>query len=152
MKTFHFRLQTVLNLRAQEEDQAQNAYAQSLHARARIESDIRQAGVTLDGFHAALRTAREGTSNPQHQLIFLKALQRQHTLCDRLASDLSSAEREVAKRREAMLEARRRRETLARLKEKQQGVHRADAARVEESMVGDLITARHVLRMMEAAA
>ena len=152
MKTFHFRLETVLNLRAREEELAQNEYAQSLQARARIESEIRKAGVTLEAYHAALRTTREGTSNPQHQLIFLNALQRQHTLCNDLAAELLSAEREVAKRREATLEARRRRETLTRLKQKQHSAHNASAGRAEESMIGDLITARHVLRMMEAAA
>lgn len=152
MKAFTFRLEAVLNLRAREEEKAQDAYAQSLHARARIENEIREARATFDGYSAALRTAREGVSSGQHQMIFLNALQRQHTHCDRLAADLVPAEREVAKRREAMLDARRRREALTRLKEKQQSAHRAEAARVEESTIGDLITARHALGMMEAAA
>jgi len=152
MKTYTFRLQTVLNLRAREEEQARDAYAQSLHARARIENEIQQARATLDGYNAALRTAREGVSSGQHQMIFLNALQRQHTHCDRLAAELVPAEREVAKRREAMLEARRRREALTRLKEKQQSAHTAEAARAEEAMIGDLITARHALSLMEVAA
>ncbi len=152
MKTFTFRLQTVLNLRAREEEQARDAYAQALHARARLESEIRDAATTLDSYYGALRSAREGVSNRQHQLLFLAALQRQHTCCDGLAAKLVPLEREVALRREEMLDARRRREALTRLEEKQQCAHKAESVRAEESMIGDMITARHALGLMEAVA
>lgn len=152
MKTFTFRLQTVLDFRAREEEQAQDAFAQSLHARARIESGLRQARATIEAYHSALHSSREGVSDRQHQLVFLNALRHQEEHCTRLTAELAAAEREVCARREAMLGAHRRCEALTRLKEKQQSAHSAEAARIEESMIGDLITARHALGMMEAAA
>lgn len=152
MKTFTFRLQTVLNYRMREEEQAQAAYAQAQQAQARIEADIRQAGAIIEAYHTALLAAREGASNRQKQLVFLNSLQHQQTLCDRLSARLLPAQREVAARREAMLGARQRREALTLLKAKQQAAHNSGAARAEESMLGDLVTARHALGIMGAAA
>ena len=152
MKTFIFRLQTILNFRAREEEQAQDDYAQSLQARARIEADIVQADAFIEAYHTALLSAREGASNRQHQLVFLNSLQHQQTLCDRLAARLVPAEREVAERREAMLGARRRREALTLLKAKQATAHNTEAARREELTISDLIMARYALNLVEEAA
>ena len=58
----------------------------------------------------------------------------------------------VAERREAMLVARRRREALTRLREKQHAAWKAEFARAEEVMIGDMITARHGLGVQEAGA
>ncbi len=151
MKSFAFRLATVLNLRAREEDQACDDYAQAVRARAGVEAGIQQARTTIEAYHAALRTEREGVSDRQHQLVFLNALKHQQVRCDLLAVELAAAEREVAARRQVMIGARRRREALTLLRTKQQTAHNAAAARAEESMIGDLITARHALGKMEAA-
>jgi hypothetical protein len=61
-------------------------------------------------------------------------------------------EKAVAERREAMLVARRRREALTRLREKQHAAWKAEFARAEEVMIGDMITARHGLGVQEAGA
>lgn len=152
MKTFLYRLESVLNLRARAEEQAREIYARALHARAGCEAALREARGTLEAYHAALHSAREGVSDRQSQLIFLNALQHQQAQCNRMAEQLTAAEREVAARREAMLVARREREVLSRLKLRQQSAHSAEAARAEESMIGDLISARHAMSLQEVAA
>ena len=60
-------------------------------------------------------------------------------------------EKMVTERREAMLVARRRREALTRLKEKQQAAWKAESAKAEEAMVGDMITARYGLGLREVS-
>jgi len=152
MKPFRYRLESVLTVRAREEDLAREAYSQVLQARARAEAAVLQERATLEAYHATLRTAREGVSNRQHQLLHLHALKQQQSLCERCAAELAMVEKAVAERREAMLEARRRREALTRLKEKQQAAWKAEAAKAEEAMIGDMITARYSLGLREVGA
>lgn len=152
MKPFRYRLESVLTVRTRAEDQAREAYAQALQARARAETAINQERATLEAYHATLRGSREGVSNRHYQLVYLSALQQQQALCERCAAELAMVEKNVAVRREAMLDARRRREALTRLKEKQQAAWKAEEARVEESMIGDLITARYGLGVREVGA
>ncbi|MCE9612515.1 MAG: flagellar export protein FliJ [Chthoniobacter sp.] len=152
MKPFRYRLETVLSLRLREEDQAREVYSQSLQARARAEAKLLQERTTLEEYHTALCSARAGVSNRQHQLLFLNALKQQQGLCDRCAAEFAVVEKMANQQREVMLAARRRREALSRLKERQQHAWQIEAARVEEVMIGDLITARYGLCMREVGA
>lgn len=152
MKLFRYRLETVLSLRLREEEQAREAYAQALQARARAEATLLQERATLEQYHTALCSARSGVSNRQHQLLFLNALKQQQGLCDRCAAEFAVVEKMAGQQREAMLAARSRREALSRLKEKQQRAWQTEAARVEEVMIGDLITARYGLGLREVGA
>lgn len=151
MKPFRYRLESVLTVRAREEDLARDAYTQVLQARARAEAAVNQERATLEAYHATLRTAREGVSNRQHQLVYLNALKQQQGLCERCAAELAMIEKTVTERREAMLVARRRREALTRLKEKQQAAWKAESAKAEEAMIGDMITARYGLGVREVS-
>ena len=151
MKLFRYRLESVLTVRTREEDQAREAYAQVLQARARAEATVNQERATLEAYHATLRTAREGVSNRQHQLVYLNALKQQQGRCERCSAEMAMIEKMVTERREAMLGARRRREALTRLKEKQQAAWKAESAKAEEAMVGDMITARYGLGLREVS-
>ena len=152
MKPFRYRLESVLTVRAREESEAREAYDQVLQARARAKAATIQERATLEAYHTTLRTARECVSSRQHQLVYLNALKQQQNLCERCAAELAMVEKAVAERREAMLVARRRREALTRLREKQHAAWKAEFARAEEVMIGDMITARHGLGVQEAGA
>ena len=152
MKPFRYRLESVLTVRVREEDRAREAYTQVLQARARAEAASNQERSTLEEYHTTLRMAREGVSNRQHQLVYLNALKQQQALCERCAAELAMVEKTVAERREAMLVARRSREALTRLREKQMAAWKGEAARTEEAMIGDMITARYGLGEREVSA
>lgn len=152
MKAFRYRLETVLNLRLREEEQAREVYAQSLQARARAEATLLQERSVLEQYHTALCTARAGVSDRQHQILFLNALKQQQGVCDRCSVEFLAVEKMANQQREIMLVVRRRREALSRLKEKRQRAWQVETARVEEAMIGDLITARYGVGLQEVGA
>lgn len=149
MKRFSFPLESVLALRLREEEQAQHAHEAALGVRARIEADLRRTAREIEGCHTALTRARSGAFRRDDHLIFLNALQLQQKNRDRLTRDATVAQRAVDARREELLFARRRRETLAQLKADQERAHRAATARAEETALDDLISARHALALAE---
>ncbi|MCX6978205.1 MAG: flagellar export protein FliJ [Verrucomicrobia bacterium] len=152
MKKFVFRLESVLTLRAREEQTAQQHYAHSLSICQSISQQLTEAQSDMEGYHLALTQARSGTSNRQLQLTYLQALQDQQKRCAGLNHKLTKSKREVALRLEAMLDTRRRREALSHLKAKQQAAHQTANARAEELAIGDLITSRYARQITEVSA
>ena len=150
MKPFVFRLDTVLALRTREEDRAREVCAGAL----KNQSDAKQALTTANGeledCHTALSLHRSGTTNRTEQILLLSALQAQKSQCERLLARCAATDREVAARRAELLIARRKREALSNLQERQRAAHRHAQERQEEATIADLITARHVLNMQEA--
>lgn len=145
MKPFTFRLESVLAIRAREEEQARELYARVLQARTLIEAALQQARNDLEGYHRALATKREGRSRRDEQLVFLSALQYQQAYCEKMRGQLAIAERDVEARRGELLVAHSKHEALVRLKDRQGEAHETASQRAEEMALGDLITARHAL-------
>jgi flagellar export protein FliJ len=152
MKSFVFRLESVLTLRIRDEERAREAVALAMKAHAEIALALNDARTQLDDCHAALTQCRCSATNRNEQILLLNAIQQQQSHCERLAARLAAAEREAHLRREELLIARRRREALAQLQEKQLRAHRAEEARIEQIEVTDLINARHTLSIEEAVA
>lgn len=150
MTPFVFRLETVLALRIREEERAKEWCAIALRDQSNAAMARAAGNLELEACHAAISTQRSGTTNRTEQILLLSALQQQQSLCERLVTRCAAIDREVAVRREAMLVARRKREALSKLKERQRDAHCFAQSRKEESAISDIISARHVLSMREA--
>jgi flagellar export protein FliJ len=152
MKPFAFRLESVLNLRQREEERAQEVFGKAVQIRNHAALALETGRAALDDCYGALVSGRAGATNRTEQILLLNSLQQQQAHCELLTARLAAADREVAARREGFLAARRKREALTRLREKQRLTHRMEEDRAQENEIGDLITARHSRTMQEVAA
>lgn len=150
MKPFRFRLETVLTIRTREEERVREICAVALRNQAAVNVELTNASAELEACHETLSRQRAARTNRTEQLLLLSALQQQKSNCERLVARRAAADREVAVRRAELLVARRKREALTNLKERQQTSHRVAAERADEAVIADIITARHVLNMQEA--
>ena len=149
MKPFLFRLESVLTLRSRDEDRARDACAAAMKNHATAAIELRNGNADLDACHSALSTRRSGTTNRSEQILLLSALQSQQSHCELLVARCTVADRALAARRDELLLARRKREALSNLKERQRATHRLAQARQQETAIADIISARHVLNMQE---
>ena len=150
MKPFLFRLESVLTLRTREEERARDACSVAMKNQATAARELRAGNGELDACHAALSSRRSGTTNRTEQILLLSALQNQQSNCERLIARCAAADREVAARRGDLLIARRKREALSKLRDRQRGTHRIAQDRQEEAAIADIISARHLLILQEA--
>lgn len=150
MKSFIFRLETVLALRTREEERVREICAEALRKQSAAMSALATANGELEAYHTAISQQRSGRTNRTEQILLLSAIQQQQANCKLLVARCAAADREVAIRRGELLVARRKREALANLKDRQRDAHRLAAERQEEATIADIITARHVLNMQEA--
>jgi flagellar export protein FliJ len=151
MKKFHFSLDAVLRLRAEQLEQTRQAFAECQQWRTRAEASVAAVQAEIDGCHEALTTRREARTTRNDQLLFLNALQYQQSLLQRLKGELSRVERELEIRRATMLAARRKVDAIERLKETKLAAHRAAEQREEGNAIDDLIGARYIRQLMEVA-
>jgi flagellar export protein FliJ len=149
MKAFRFRLESVLTMRTREEDRAREACAAALRNQSAVIASIATANGELEACHAAIARQRAGRTNRTEQILLLSALQQQQSHCERLLIRRAAADRDVAARRAELMAARRKREPLSNLKERQRLAHRLEMERRQEATISDIISARHVLSMRE---
>ncbi|MGB8170734.1 MAG: flagellar export protein FliJ [Chthoniobacteraceae bacterium] len=151
MKQFHFSLEAVLRVRAQQLEKSRQIFAEGLQWRARAAAAVANTQSEIDSCHAALTARRECRTTRTDQLLFLNALQYQQSVLRSLQDEFARAEREVAIRRGSMILAQRKLDALEKLKERKQTAHRAEAERREATMMDDLISARYILSTAEVA-
>jgi flagellar export protein FliJ len=152
MKHFVFRLASVLTLRLREEERAQQVFGKAVQLRNQAALALEQSRTALDACYAALTAGRTGATNRTEQILLLSSLQQQQAHGELLATRLAAADRDVAARRGDFLIARRKREALTKLRERQHIAHRLAQERAAEAEVADLITARHMHTVREVAA
>lgn len=150
-KPFVFKLQSVLDLRARVEEQARGRYAEALRLEARAQGELIAAQNALENFNQQL-AARRGTGfrASDHQL-FWSAIHQQKEICVRREKALSEALTEAAQKRSELLQARKEREMLSRLKNNQQAAHAQAAISAEAALVDDFIVSRHGFKLREEA-
>ncbi len=152
MKPFVFRLESVLKLRVREEERAQQTFGKAVQLRNHAALALEESRTALEVCYAAISSGRSGSTNRTEQILLLNALQQQQAHGELLAARLAAADREIAARRGEFLAARRKREALSKLRERQRLEHRLTQERAMEAEVSDLITARHIHTLREVAA
>lgn len=151
MKPFHFSLEAVLRLRAEQLEKTRHAFAECAGWRARAASSVAAAQAEIDLCQEALTAKRETRTTRTDQLLFLNALQYQQALLLRLKDELARVERELELRRQTMVAAQRKLEALERLRDRKKEAHRAAMQRREEAMIDDLIGVRFAMHPAEVA-
>lgn len=142
MKTFRFKLESVLTLRNWEEERARTACGQALRQEQRIALELRaveqRVAESIESWHA--ESARPGPAREMVQRrSHLHLLERERT---DTAQKLLSARRIREQKMKLLVDAHRRVKVLESLRSRQQHVHLAEALRREERELEDLTSAR----------
>lgn len=142
MKTFRFRLESVLTLRNWEEERARTAYGQALQQERKfvdqvraIETRIEQDTTAMRGTAATVAPACDRVARWRHLL----TLERERS---DTAQKLVSARRIREQKMKLLIDAHRRVQVLGTLKTRQKQAHAAEAVRREERELDELVSAR----------
>jgi flagellar protein FliJ len=150
-RPFNFRLERVRSVRESVEEQAREDLAASLALRLRGEGMLKAAEAELD---AARETRRSTGTHSTVSGTDLIAAQQYMEQAERQRQarmlDLDRCDAEVETRREALIEAARKRQVLDRLKEKQRQAHALESQRVAGIALDEMSLNMH-RRRVEAA-
>ena len=142
MKPFRFKLKTVLEVRANEEAQAGEVYAQ---AQAYLEEAMSHQQAVEEAIEGNLTACKQAFSG-QAATGTLAHLQ---TALRELRGQLSQLEPVVAERQieadakwQELLTARRRREALEKMRDQQQAAHDRELARTEQQAIDEMVLLR----------
>lgn len=150
-RPFNFRLERVRSVRESAEEQAREDLAASLALRLRGEGMLKAAEADLDAARAVRRSAGSDSAVSGLDLVAAQAYM-EHAERRREARmlDLDRCDAEVETRRDALVEAARKRQTLDRLKEKQRQQHRLESERTTAVALDEMSLNMH-RRRVEAA-
>ena len=142
MKPFRFKLKTVLEVRANEETQAGQVYAQ---ASAHLEEALSHQQAVEEAIEGNLTACQQAFAG-QATIGTLAHLQ---TALRELRGQLSQLEPVVAERqaeanakRQELLTARHRREALEKIRDEQQSSHDRELARTEQQAIDEMVLLR----------
>ena len=96
MKSFVFRLETVLTLRTREEERVREVYAEALRKQSAAMSALTTANGELEAYHTAISQQRSGRTNRTEQILLLSAIQQQQANCKLLTARCVAADTSVA--------------------------------------------------------
>ena len=142
MKPAKFRLESVLQLCATREDQARAEMGRAVQAREHAAAVLEAARATLamhTQSYVELRAA-SGFSAASHAR-YWSALQEGQTRCKELEVPLAAAQQVEAKARQVLIEARRKLETMRKLRARHQEQQRLEGLRFEEHALADFFNA-----------
>jgi flagellar FliJ protein len=149
-KRFVFGLERVRELRAHDEDRAREQLAAGLADRLRGEAQLRAATERLRDAHGLTAAADPLTGSV---LLARQAwTERLERSIDSATEDLHRADALVARRREALTEAGRKRQALDRLRERKFAEHRLEAGRRETAVLDEIALRSHGKHAPRSAA
>ena len=144
MRAFHFPLQAVLTVRENQEHKALEAFGHAqaaLHRLLRHQAEVRQ---TIEEAFDQRRSAHGRSTNSeefQHLQQGVRALQRRQRECE---LEVEKSKKEVAARSRDVMEARKQREVIERVFEKQLARHRLETSRAEQKALDEVSALKSV--------
>ena len=132
-KRFEFRLQPVLRWRALQEDETKRAFAEANRAAEEVRMTIRSLQAERAGAQGEIRDlyeAGQGFQDVVETYRYVNALERQIAGQGRKLAELEKA---LDEKRQALIEARTRRQALEHLRERRQEDHRRLVDREEQA-------------------
>lgn len=147
MRRFHFSLESVLRLRAQQEQAAQVELARVMHQRVSIVHELDKSRAAEADLYEYLRQPGRTAAEMSHVASF-GTLHRQRIF--NLGVRLGQFDASVELLRTRHMQARARREALEKLREKQHAAWRADGARAEQDELDEIATMRAGRAIREA--
>jgi flagellar export protein FliJ len=143
MKTFKFRLTSILKLRESAETEAQQNHAAAGRRLDLILTELTQAQQDQKQSTEQLSDIQKSTFRPSDREILWNALKYQQDLCARLTVKAENARKDLEHRRQELLAARADHQALLKILEKDRREHTLLAEQEERSMIDDIVNARH---------
>ncbi len=145
MRKYEFSLQSALDLRIREEEQAQRRLARAMRLVRDRRSDLERTRERHDAIVNGMRTNRGRTvtvslGEAEHASRVLADLRQR---ISRQRERLAEAQRECAARREELIEASQARRTLERLSERREADFRREQSRLEQKELNEAAISRH---------
>jgi len=146
VRAFHFRLQTLLNLREMAREEALSTYANAIRQRELNEKRLTDCKSRLDELREAVAACRRESFTGAEQANFQQAvnLAKEHLLRQR--NKLKRAKGVEEKARTSYVKADGEEKSLTNLKERRQEDHFQFELKKEERELEDVITARYGLK------
>lgn len=143
MRSFRFRLESVLTLRVRDEDLAKRAYADSVVYRNRCQDLLDQSIVELQKLQEELFLKRGSPSSRDEQLTYIHGIKQQRDFCLTVSQRLARSEQLVKARMDEWLACRRKTQMLDKIKLKQSMAYCDALRRYEERAIDDFVASSH---------
>ena len=142
MKPFNFSLSTVLQVRETEEQQARENHATAQEALDALLMQQRLVEEAIESNLAACRQAFDGQVRSGTIAHLQAALRELRVQLEAFQPEVQRLSTEAQARFQELLQARQRRESLEKLKDKQHTAHRQYEARTEQQALDELVLLR----------
>jgi len=142
MKPFQFSLNTVLDVRSNEEQIASEAYAVAQEALEAILMQRRLVEQAIESNLSACRQAFDGQVKSGTIAQLQSALRELRVQLEMLEPEVQRLQEEADAKWQVQLQARQRREALDKLKEKQHATHLKEGARTEQKAIDEMVLLR----------
>ena len=142
MKPFNFSLSTVLQVRETEEQQARENHATAQEAVDALLMQQRLVEEAIESNLAACRQAFDGQVRSGTIAHLQAALRELRVQLEAFQPEVQRLSTEAQARFQELLQARQRRESLEKLKDKQHTAHRQHEARTEQQAIDELVLLR----------
>ena len=144
MKSFTFRLETLLHLREISKDRAIKEYAQAISKREKLELDLKKAVKMLEVLNAEINKRRASGFSGFEQDGFNQSILRSKEVIIDLNSKVADSKNIESAKRNLYLRADSNCKSLLKLKEKKKVEHLKSEEKKEESELEDIIGSRFV--------
>ena len=144
MKSFTFRLETLLHLREISKDRAIKEYAQAISKREKLELDLKKAVKMLEVLNAEINERRASGFSGFEQDGFNQSILRSKEIIINLNSKVADSKNIESAKRNLYLRADSNCKSLLKLKEKKKEEHLKSEEKKEESELEDIIGSRFV--------
>jgi len=144
MRSFTFRLETLLRLRKNARDRALAEYAMSIEKRELAESKVEEADLYLFKLNKNLSAKSQRLFLGNEMLAFQEQIKNAKILKDKFVRELSSLSSIESSRRNVFLQKEADFKSLDRYKERKAGEHLAYELKKEEKEQEDIISSRFV--------
>ncbi len=152
MKSFVFRLESLLTLRAIAEQKAMEQYGLARQRQTKAEEAFEEGHAELDALSSGLAERQRQNINSTDQQLYWNAIKSQELFCKQLAEAVNKALKDSDLRLAALLEAKKGHDILSRLKETRKEMFQQKVYRHDEITLEDLISAQHARKLSEASS
>jgi len=141
MKRFKFPLQPVAILRAHKQLKAEQAMAAAATEVTKNEAQVAAAHARTVELEEMIAAGRRGPFRPDLQVSFLQSYGRERTAEASAGKALDAARIEMAKRRQALMEAQKQVKVVSQLEAKARENYRAESQRAEQNEIDERASA-----------
>jgi len=138
MKRFHFPLRPVAIVRANKELRAREALADALRAASAAEERLALSRLRVKEIEGVIFEGRKNRFKPADEAVFFQAYRRECAAVMESERQVIAAYAEVAKRRQACVDANREVKVVARLEEKARAAYAVESLRVEQQQIDEI--------------